>query len=184
MASRSAVLDSAADLLDERGYSGFTVDEVSRRSGVSKATIYKHWSGGYEIAVEAYGERVTGAVRVLSTGDVVTDLVDQVVRLARLYASPRGRIVAQLLAAGVGVDQGAAPVRERFFASRREETLALIERGKDSGQLRADLDAELVNDVLFGAIVFRLFNGGAHVTGEQAAAIAHMVMQGIALPRP
>lgn len=182
LASRRAVLATAVVLLEERGYVGFTIDEVARRCGVSKATIYKHWSTGYEVAVEAYGDRVTNAVPVRSTGDAVTDLSDQVVRLARFYASPRGRVVAELLAAAVGVAEGGALVREKFFAGRRDETLALIERGKTEGQLRPDLDVDLANDLLFGAVVFRLFNGVGPLTAKQAAVIAEMAMRSIAQP--
>ena len=183
LASRRAVLETAADLLEERGYNGFVIDEVARRSGVSKATIYKHWRSGYEVAVEAYGDRVTGAVPVRSTGDAVKDLSDQVVRLARFYRSSRGRIVAQLLAAGVGVIDGPTLIREKFFASRRNDTLALIEEGKTSGQLRPDLDVDLANDLLFGAVVFRLFNGLTPITATQAGHIAEMAMRALAQPR-
>src|SRR5205085_8764501 len=133
------VLAAATDLLDERGYTGFTVDEVARRSGVSKATIYKHWSGGYDLAVEAYGVSVTAAVPVVATGDVVADLTGQIRRLAEFYAGPRGRVVAQLLAAGTGHPRGPALLRERFFAPRRDATVRLIEQGKADGRLRADV---------------------------------------------
>lgn len=178
------MLDTAADLLEERGYGGFAIDEVARRSGVSKATIYKHWRSGFEVAVEAYGDRVTDAVPVRRTGDAVKDLSDQVVRLARFYRSARGQVVAQLLAASVGVDQGAVLVREKFFASRRNDTLALIQAGQASGQLRSDLDVGLANDLLFGAVVFRLFNGLTPITAKQAGVIAVMAMRSLAQPQP
>ena len=41
--SRAAILSSAVELLSERGYGGTSVDEISRRSGVAKTTIYRHW---------------------------------------------------------------------------------------------------------------------------------------------
>lgn len=177
--SRRAVLTTAADLLDERGFAGFTVDEVARRSGVSKATIYKHWTGGYDVAVDAYGTSVTDAVPVIATGDVVHDLTDQIRRLAAFYASPRGRVVAQLLGAGTGQDGGSALVREKFFAARRTDTAALIEQGKADGQLRADLDTELAIDLLFGPIVFRLVNGIGALDADGAAALARMALRAV-----
>lgn len=42
--SRATVLISTVELLSERGYGGTSVDEISRRSGVAKTTIYRHWS--------------------------------------------------------------------------------------------------------------------------------------------
>ncbi|KHF34924.1 Bacterial regulatory protein, tetR family [Paenibacillus sp. P1XP2] len=41
--SRHNVLTTAFELLSEGGVNGFTVDEVARRSGVAKTTIYRHW---------------------------------------------------------------------------------------------------------------------------------------------
>jgi len=178
--SRQAVLTAAAALLDERGFHGFTVDEVARRSGVSKATIYKHWTSGFDIAVNAYGDSVTDAVPVTDTGDVIWDLTGQIRRLAEFYASPRGRVVAQLLAAGTGQADGPALLREKFFAKRRGATHALIEHGKASGQLRPDLDPELVIDMLFGPIVFRLFNGTEPLNADTATALAAMALRAIA----
>jgi len=166
--------------LDERGFGGFTVDEVARRSGVSKATIYKHWSGGYAVAVDAYGVFVTEPVPVVPTGDALHDLTDQVRRLARFYASPRGRVVAQLLAAGAFHDGGPALLREHFFAGRRDGTVAPIERGKADGQLRPELDDDLTVDLLFAPIVFRLFNGQRALDDVGAEGLARLALQAIA----
>ncbi|GAA2234597.1 hypothetical protein GCM10010413_37570 [Promicromonospora sukumoe] len=41
---RNALEAAALDLLAERGPSGFTLNEVSRRAGVSKAAPYKHFA--------------------------------------------------------------------------------------------------------------------------------------------
>ena len=59
--ARRAVLEAAAGLLDERGFGGFTIDEVARRSQVSKTTIYKHWNGRLDLALAAYGDALTEA---------------------------------------------------------------------------------------------------------------------------
>jgi AcrR family transcriptional regulator len=177
--ARQAVLSAAAELLDQRGFAGFTVDEVSRRSGVSKATIYKHWTGGYHLAVDAYGDTVTDAVPVIATGDAVADLTSQIIRLAGFYASRRGQVIAELLAAGTAHPAGADLLREKFFAKRRTDTVILIEQGKADGQLRADIDAELAIDLLFGPIVFRLFNGLAPIDTDNAVELAHMALRAI-----
>ena len=183
VASRRAALAAAVEVLDERGFTGFTVDEVARRSKVSKATIYKHWSGGFDLAVDAYGDSVTAAVPVLPTGDAVADLADQVVRLAAFYAGPRGTVIAQLLAAGTGEEGGSAQLREKFFAERRDATRALIEQGKAAGQLRSDFDSELAIDLLFGPIVFRLLNGIGPLDPTAAAELARTALAAIATDR-
>src|SRR4051812_3477399 len=41
--SRARVLDAVASLLGEKGVRGVTVEEVMARSGVARATVYRHW---------------------------------------------------------------------------------------------------------------------------------------------
>ena len=177
--ARQAVLDAAVELLDEKGWPGFTIDEVARRSSVSKATIYKHWSGGLEVAADAYGQIVTEAVPTAATGDVVADLRSQIIRLANFYATPRGAVVVQLLAAATEHQRGGDVVRHKFFAPRRAAARALVEQGIANGQLRPDLDPDLTVDVLFGAMIFRLFNGEKPLKGAAARKVATTVLRAV-----
>ncbi|GAB2593180.1 TetR/AcrR family transcriptional regulator [Microlunatus antarcticus] len=178
--SRQAALDAAATLLAERGYAAFTVDEVARRSRVGKATLYRHWPDGFGLAVEAYGAAVTDRVPVLDSGDVVADLTDQVVRLAEFYASERGRVGVELIAASVSAPRGAERLRDSFFGRRRAETTTLVERGQTEGSLSTDLSATLVVDVVFGAVVFRLLNGLGPLDPAEARAVAEVVVAAVA----
>ena len=41
--SKAAVLAETYRQLTQRGIGGVSIDEVSRASGVSKTTIYRHW---------------------------------------------------------------------------------------------------------------------------------------------
>ncbi len=177
--SRAAALAAARELLAERGFARFTVDEVGRRSGVSKATIYKHWPDGFRLAVEAFGDAASDAVPTADTGDVTGDLRDQFVRLAAFYASPDGAIATELIAAAVTRPGGAAAVREHFFGRRRRETSALVENGKHAGQIRRDLDTELIIDLVFGPVIFRLFNGLGPLDAHQARALAPVAVGAI-----
>jgi AcrR family transcriptional regulator len=178
--SRQAALDAAAALLVERGYAAFTVDQVARRSKVGKATLYRHWPDGFGLAVEAYGAVVTDLVPVLPSGDAVADLTDQVVRLAGLYASPRGRVGVELIAASVTAPEGAERLRDSFFGRRRAETTALVERGQADGSLRTDLPATLVVDIVFGPVVFRLLNGLGPLDAAEARTVAAVVVAAVA----
>ena len=47
------VLRETFDLLAEKGFRGLRIDEVARRAGVPKSTIYRRWSSLVELAVDA-----------------------------------------------------------------------------------------------------------------------------------
>src|SRR5215831_20773368 len=51
--SKEAILKVTSELLSETGFSGVSVDEVSRRSGVAKTTIYRHWPTRTALLLEA-----------------------------------------------------------------------------------------------------------------------------------
>ena len=180
-ASRRAVLRAATQILEAGGIQAFTVDGVARRSGVSKATIYRHWDNALDIAAEAFGERVTAAMPVPSTGDAIADITEQLRRVAAVYASPLGRVTAQLLAAGV--TENSSSLREAFFGERRRATAAMLAKGAAAGQLRPGFDPELLIDFLFGPIVFRVLNAGEPFSADDAAMLADLALRGLAQGR-
>ncbi|MGE2737502.1 helix-turn-helix domain-containing protein [Mycolicibacterium vaccae] len=46
---------AAFDILTQSGVGGFSVDEVVRRSGVAKTTIYRHWPSREALVLDAVG---------------------------------------------------------------------------------------------------------------------------------
>jgi AcrR family transcriptional regulator len=177
--AHNAVLAATAELLAEGGYPATTVDAISQRSGVSKATIYKHWPSRTAVAAEAFGGQMANAVRTPHTDDPRADLVELVQRVNRFHASPPGRVFAQLLAAGVTDPEGAEYFREYFLAARRKEIAELWARASAAGLTRPGVDAEVATDILFGPLVLRLMTGHAELSDHYATAIAHAALDGL-----
>src|SRR5579871_945268 len=71
--SKRVVLAAAHELLTESGLSGVSVDEVSRRSGVAKTTIYRHWPSREALLLDACSQ-LTARPPVPDTGSVRSDL--------------------------------------------------------------------------------------------------------------
>src|ERR1700731_1150267 len=51
--SKEAVLATTNELMSEAGIGGVSIDEVSRRSGVAKTTIYRHWPSRSALLLDA-----------------------------------------------------------------------------------------------------------------------------------
>ena len=51
--SRARVLGATLELLTEQGVGRVSVDEVARRSGVAKTTIYRHWPTRADLVLDA-----------------------------------------------------------------------------------------------------------------------------------
>lgn len=175
-----AALQATRELLEEGGLGAATVDAIAARSGVSKATIYKHWPSRAAVAAEAFGGLMSEALPVPDTGSAVGDFTEQVRQISAFYAAEP--VFAQLLAACV-TDPGAAPYFRRFFLTGRREAVATLwQRALDRGEANPDIDAETAADVLFGPLIFRLVTGHQPLTEAAADKIAAAVLGGLLIP--
>src|SRR5271157_53993 len=66
--SKEAVLATTHQLMSEAGLGGVSIDAVSKRSGVAKTTIYRHWPSRSALLLDACskmgaGKAIVGPVR-------------------------------------------------------------------------------------------------------------------------
>jgi len=177
--ARESVLTATCALLEEGGLPAATVDAISARSGVSKATIYKHWPSRTAVAAEAFGIKMATAVPLPDTGTAVGDLTEQVRLVSAFYASHAGSTFAQLLAACVTDPAGAPYFREFFLNGRRNAIGVLWRRALERGEVDDRVDVETAIDLLFGPLVFRLLSGHAPLDETEAEAIAAAALTGL-----
>jgi AcrR family transcriptional regulator len=178
------VLHATQELLSEGGLPAATVDAIAARSGVSKATIYKHWPCRTAVAAKAFGCMMAEALPLPDTGSTVGDLTEQVVRVGAFYASDRGTIFAQLLAACVDDPAGAAYFRVYFLAGRRKTIAQLWQRAVDRGDVDPGIPIDDVIDILFGPLVFRRLTGHYPLTEEHARTLAEIALNGLSPRSP
>lgn len=178
------VLRATEELLREGGLPAATVDAIAARTGVSKATIYKHWPSRTAVAAKAFGRMMADALPLPDTGDAAGDLTAQVRQVSAFYASPDGHVFAQLLAACVDDPRGAAYFREYFLAGRRRAIAELWQRAVDRGETRAGVDAETATDILFGPLVFRLLTRHQPLTDSEADRLAAAALPGLLVRAP
>ena len=60
--ARADILDAAAELLSEAGYAGTTLEELSRRAGLSRGTLYAYFPEGRDQIVREVYLRISGEV--------------------------------------------------------------------------------------------------------------------------
>ncbi|WP_344368092.1 TetR-like C-terminal domain-containing protein [Arthrobacter humicola] len=95
---------------------------------------------------------------VEDTGTELTQLVDRTVML--MCTSVMGRIMKGLVSEVAADPELAQVYRERVVRHRLTDVSALVERRIARGELRADLDPEIVTDLLLG-IYYRFFLSGS-----------------------
>lgn len=153
--ARLAILQTTLKLLAENGFADLTIEGVADRAAVGKATVYRWWPNKGALIADAFASSTTRRLRFPDTGSVYTDLSRQMRQLVKVFRSPRGRIVSAILAAGQTDKDLIAAFRERFLWPRRREAYATLDRAIHRGELRKDVDRDLLLDALYGPIYMR-----------------------------
>jgi AcrR family transcriptional regulator len=177
--TRLAILEAAADILLESGFSATTIESIAARAGVSKVTIYKWWPSRGAVAIDAYFHRYRETIAFSDSGDVVADLTGQILVLVKAFRGRAGDVMAELLGHAQSDPALAEMWRERWLQPRRDATTVVLRRGIDRGQIRSDVDLALVMDELYGPVYYRLLARHAPMDDAFARKVVANTFRGI-----
>ena len=177
--ARERLLGAATRILERDGYTGLTMERVAAASGVAKTTLYRHWPTKAALCMDVYLEEAQRELHDPDTGDVADDLkyvVNTVVRLqTKTVAGPA--LIGLIAEAQIDPSTREAFLAE-FAQRRRLITRAILNRAIERRQVRADVDVDLVIDLLGGATTFRLLQGHAPLNARFAEALVALVLEG------
>jgi AcrR family transcriptional regulator len=180
--TREAMLDATRELLAEGGVHGLTVEGVAARAGVAKTTVYRRWRSKDELALAVLIDMVEQMAAVPDLDDTRAELIAFVDRSVKILRTTlMGRVMQGLVSELAANVELARAFRERVVAVRIAETRRLVERGIARGELRPDADHELVNELLFGPIYYRLLLSGAPLEDDLPARVVGAIWPAFAV---
>lgn len=153
--SKEAVLDAAQRLLNQRGYSGLSMRELAKHSGLAKATIYHHFQDKREIFLSVI-EREFALVHQTLVAAAATP-GDWRVRLHAMVtayfalSSERGVAVITALREAGDFEEQLCSIIRRQRETVLEPVRAVLQEGVALGEVRA-LDLEMSVMSLFGML--------------------------------
>jgi len=151
------VLDAALRLFAESGIDATSMDAIAEKSGVSKATIYKHWPDKDALCLEVMAN-LMGKDEPrpnFETGDVRADLIQVLAyNPPDKYAGLRMRIMPHLMAYAARNPTIGLACRQSIFESSRTQLRQLLDRGVAQGKLPANLDRDLAIALLLGPMMY------------------------------
>jgi len=177
--ARLAILRSTLKMLQQNGFSGFTIEEVADRAAVGKATVYRWWPNKGALIADAFANSVTPNLHFPDTGSIDKDMSQQMRQLAKVFSGPQGRIVSAILGAGQSDPELIEAFRERFLMPRRREAYATLRRGIRRGELRRDVDPNLLLDSLYGPIYMRFLIRHDRLTPNFTDRLCALVLAGV-----
>jgi AcrR family transcriptional regulator len=153
------ILTAAAEIFSEGGPRALSFVGVASRAGVSRGSLYRRWPDPQTLLIAA----VSGAappVRVPQTGSVRGDLVALVQsELAVLAEHPFGRLLARAVSELRDNASLLLALEHAYGAPRVTAVASVVRAGKRRGELRTDVEPELVTVQLGAPALLRCFFG-------------------------
>jgi len=192
---RESLLAVAVAVFNERGYDGTSMEDLSRRLGIAKSSIYYHVDSKEDLLRLALDRALDGlfgvAGRARSRGGPAIGRLEFLVRGSVGILAEQLPYVTLLLRA-----RGNTPTERRALARRREfdQLVAdLVKEAERDGDIRPDIDPAVTSRLLFGMVnsVSEWYRPGSHdagsgrdSAGELADAVCAMAFDGLRIRRP
>lgn len=179
-AARARVLAAARELLEAVGPAGVTIEAVAQRAGVGKPTIYRTWPNAQAVVMAALMESEPASPGGRRRGAALNALRRQLRDIAQVFASRTGRSVTMMLASADPETELSKAFRQHFILARREEGRRILAGAVAGRELTADFDRDLVLDLLYGPIFFRILVGHAPADESFCLRLLDQLLAGLA----
>jgi AcrR family transcriptional regulator len=150
------ILDAALEVLSDVGYDRLTMDAVAHRAKASKATLYRRWNSKATLVVEALA-RTKGIPVVPDTGELRTDLLTAFCGMGGLTEHGTTATLGAVMTAVSTDPEFAREFRTQVVEPKARVSRIIFERARDRGELRDDLDLEIVVPALAGVVLHQVF---------------------------
>jgi AcrR family transcriptional regulator len=184
---RDPHVDEAIDqatraLLRERGVGATTIDEIARRAGVARTTVYRRWPNKDALLAHFIRSFVCD-FSVPDHGCVRTELVELLAAQLASLQTDDGQLYPTLGAHAVFAPAATEALTE-VVSRRRDAIQDVLRRGIDRAQIRGDFDLSLALSVLWGPIYYRFLGslaGAGPIDRDFVERLVDNLLEGIAI---
>ncbi|MGH2796467.1 MAG: TetR/AcrR family transcriptional regulator [Thermoleophilaceae bacterium] len=178
-----AVLDATVAVLRRSGYGGLTFEAVAREAGTTKPAIYRRWPSRERLVLAALGRRL-GAARAPDTGCTLCDLDECLkVFVAAFRRMPPG-VLSPLFADCAGDRELRTAFMSTLFEPPRAAVRETLERANSRGDLRDEVEIELILDLIGSLVHYRALFGHAPTSDAEIERAVEALLRGIATDYP
>jgi AcrR family transcriptional regulator len=178
-----AVLRATLALLDESGYARLTLEEVARHAGTTKPAIYRRWPSRQQLVLAALGSRL-GEARAPDTGCTLCDLDECLKVFVAAFRRMPPDVLGPVFADCAGNPQLRAAFMTALFDPPRAAVRETLDRAHARGDLRDDVDRDLVLDLIGSLVHYRALFGHAPTSDVEIERAVEVLLQGIATDYP
>ncbi|KRF15713.1 TetR/AcrR family transcriptional regulator [Nocardioides sp. Soil796] len=169
------ILEATLSVLCDVGYDRLTMDAVATRAKASKATLYRRWSSKAALVIDALiAEKQHPDIP--DTGSLRDDLVQVSCAMGGLSDEKPIGILASVLTAINRDPEFAAAFRERFIGPKVAANRIIYDRARERGEIRDDLDIDIIAPALAAIVLHRTFLLGDAPTPELITSVIDQII--------
>jgi len=150
------ILEETLAILSEVGYDRLTMDAVATRAKASKATLYRRWSSKANLVLDALTQS-KGPHTFADTGSLRGDLQTAFCGMGGLTDPDTVAVFSSVLTAIARDPEFAEQFRQQFVEEKSRLSREVWERARQRGELRDDVDLDLLAPALAGIVLHRVF---------------------------
>ncbi len=179
-----AVIRATFEELAEVGFAALSIDDVAKRAGVNKTTVYRRWPTKADLVTTALLALPEEYFTMPNTGTIRGDVTEIAEKVARIFRSFEGRAMMRLLFFEGRLTQLAHV--EAHYEARRQATgmPAVVNRAIARGELPVGFDEAMLSDVLVGTITCKVLADKVALSREYLARLVDLVIGGMLQVRP
>lgn len=155
LVSRERVLTTTLDLLTEAGLDELTIDDISRRSGVAKTTIYRHWPNRSALVIDACKRMTDGDEAPPETGSLEGDVRAILTNIAELLGTARWSSIVPSIVDVAEHDPAFADIHSRIQRRHAAPLRTALDRAARRGEIPSTADRDAIAAALLGPLFYR-----------------------------
>lgn len=179
----AAVLEATLAVLDDAGYGRLSVEEVARRANATKPALYRRWPNRQQLVLAALATRL-GDARAPDTGCTLCDLDECLKLFVAAFRRMPPDVIGPLYAECADDPDLRRAFMTTLFDPPRAAVRETLERARAQGDLRDEVDLELILDLIGSLIHYRALFGHAPTSDTEIEAAVEALLQGIAADYP
>jgi AcrR family transcriptional regulator len=166
LVSRERVLTTTLDLLTETGLAELTIDEISRRSGVAKTTIYRHWPNRSAIVIDACSRMTDDQDPPPDTGSLDGDLRALLTGIAGRLGAARWSSLLPSIDDAAEHDPEFASIHSTIQRGHAAPLRAALDRAALRGEIPPAADRNAIAAALLGPLYYRRWFSREQIDAE------------------
>lgn len=176
------VLDAAEGLMQQRGYNGFSFDEIARLVGIKKPSIYHHFSTKAElvcVVTQRYTHRFRAALLTIEgrSARAPERLTGYAALFEQTFAVDQRLCVCGMLGAEAqSLPPEVSAEVQRFFEANLAWLTQIIAEGQAAGLIRAQPEAGALAETLLCALEGAMMVGRGLVSPRGPEAVGAVMI--------